>query len=343
MSLEARPQALRLVGGFMITQAMGIVARLGIADLVAERPRSVVELAAESGVGVDALARVVRALASVGVFRTDDGLVRNTAVGDLLREDAPGSIRSLAAMSSGEHYRAWGDAYESIRSGEPAFPRVFGSPYFDWLAEHPQEADGFNRAMAAGTVARRDALVARDWASVESVVDVGGGTGSLLAALLVAHPHLRGVIVDLPHACDDAQATIVAAGLEARCAFVEGSFFERVPDGADVYILSKILHDWDDEQAVAILRVCRDATRSSSRLLIVDTVLRPGDEPDWGKVLDLHMLVMLGGRERSEAQWRVLLAESGFALDRVVPGGPGTFLEAAPDEPGRLPSTGASD
>lgn len=343
MSLEARPQALHLLGGFMITQAMGVAARLGIADLVAERPRTVAELAAETGVNADRLARVVRALASVGVFTTEEGLVQTTAVGDLLCSNATGSLRALATSFSGEHYRAWTDAFETVLTGEPAFPRVFGSPYFDWLAEHPREAGVFNRAMAAGSGLRRATLVERDWAAVETVVDVGGGTGSLLTAVLVAHPHLRGVVVDLPHVRDGALATIAQAGLEARCTFVEESFFERVPEDADVYILSHILHDWDDEQATAILRVCRAAVRPASRLLIVDAVLRPGDEPDWVKVIDLHMLVMLGGRERSESEWRALLADGGFALDRVVLSGPGTIVEATPGELGRLPSTGSSD
>ncbi len=331
MSLEARPQALHLLGGFMITQAMGAVARLGIADLVAEQPRTVAQLAEETGVDVGGLTRVVRALASVGVFATEDGLVRTTAIGDLLRAGAPGSIHALAIAFSSEHYAAWGDAHESIRTGEPAFPRLFGSPYFEWLGSHPGEADVFNRAMASATAAKHGVLVGRDWADVETVVDVGGGTGSLLGAILSTQPHLHGVVVDLPHARAGAEATIAAAGLEDRFSFVEASFFEAVPDGADVYILSQILHDWNDEQARAILRVCRAASRPDSRLLIVDAVLRPGDEPDWAKVIDLHMLVMLGGRERSEEEWRSLLAEGGFTLDRIVPAGPGTVVEATPD------------
>ncbi len=330
MSSDARPRALHLLGGYMVTQALAAVARLGIADLVAERPRTVDELAAETGANREALARIIRALASVGVFTTTDGLVRTTEIGELFREDVPGSLRWLALPFSHEHYRAWGDAFETVQTGQPAFPRVFGSEYFEWLATHPAESDAFNRAMAAGAAARRTVLVERDWSDVETVVDVGGGTGTMLAGVLANHPNLRGTVFDLEHSRGEAETTIELAGLGDRCSFAAGSFFDRVPDGADVYLLAQILHDWDDERATAILRVCRAAARPDSRLLLVEAVLQPGDEPDWAKVLDLHMLVLLGGRERSETEWRALLEQGGFALDSVVRAAASSLLEATP-------------
>ncbi len=329
MSLPVR--ARQLLGGFMVTQALGVAARLDLAELVAERPRTADELAGATGADADALRRLLRTLASIDVFAHDEGgIVRNTELSELLRDSAPGSIRWIAHSMSGEHYRAWADAPESFATGKPAFPRVFGAPYFDWLADHPREAEVFNRAMGGSASMRQGALVAADWSQTESVVDVGGGTGTMLAAVLGAHEHLRGVVFDLPLARSGAEETIAAAGLSGRCSFVAGSFFEAVPEGADAYVLSQILHDWEDDRAAAILRVCRAAARPDSRLLLVEGVLAPGDAPDWKKLLDLHMLVLVGGRERTADEWEALLAAGGFRLDRIVDGDTTSVLEASP-------------
>jgi hypothetical protein len=199
---------------------------------------------------------------------------------------------------------------------------------FDWLAEHPEGSELFNRSMAAGAAARRATLLARDWSGTETVVDVGGGNGTMLTSLLAQETHLRGVVFDLPHLRDDAQATIDATGLGDRCAFEGGSFFERVPDGGDAYVLSQILHDWDDDDAARILEVCSAAVRPESQLVLGEVVLVPGDELDWGKFLDLHMLVLLGGRERSEDEWRRLLDRGGFTLVASNPAA--LLIEAVP-------------
>lgn len=322
-----RMRLLHLVGGFMVTQTIGAVVRLGIPELVTDRPRSVSELAEASGADADALARAIRALASLGVFEQADGVVRHTELSELLRRDAPGSVEGQARLFSGFHYATWGDAFETFRTGEPAFPRVHGKPMFDWFDDHADEAATFNRAMAQRAAGRRSSLLDRDWSGERTVVDVGGGTGATLTALLAANPHLSGTILDLEHAREGAEAAIAAEGLGDRCAFVAGSFFEEVPRGADAYVLSAILHDWSDERAGAILRTCRAATRPEARLLLVEAVIAPGDEPDWMKLLDLHMLVALGGRERTEDDWRALLAANGFRLEPLaVPG----LLEASP-------------
>lgn len=327
MSMPPRMRLLHLASGFMITQTIGAVVRLGIPELVGERPRSVAELAEASGANPDALRRALRTLASLGVFEQADGVVRHSELSELLRRDAPGSVEGQARLFSGFHYATWADAFETFQTGEPAFPRVHGAPMFDWFADHPDEADTFNRAMEQRAMGRRTPLVDRDWSRERTVVDVGGGTGATLTALLAAHPHLSGTIVDLEHARDGAEAAIAAAGLGDRCAFVAGSFFEQVPAGADAYVLSAILHDWSDERAGAILGTCRTAMRPDARLLLVEAVIAPGDEPDWMKLLDLHMLVALGGRERSEDDWRELLAANGFRL--ATPAVPG-LLEATP-------------
>jgi hypothetical protein len=318
---------LNLVGGYMVTQTIGAVVRLGIPELVSEQPRSAAELAEASGADPDALGRAIRALASLGVFEQADGVVRHTELSDLLRRDAPGSVEGQARLFAGFHYATWGDALETFRTGEPAFPRVHGKPMFDWFGDHPDEAATFDRAMAQRAVGRRTALLERDWSRERTVVDVGGGTGATLTALLAANPHLSGTIVDLEHVRAGAEATIAAAGLGDRCAFAAGSFFDELPAGADAYVLSAILHDWDDERASVILRTCRAAMRPEARLLLVEAVIAPGDEPDWMKLLDLHMLVALGGRERTEDEWRTLLGANGFRLEPEAVSG---LLEAAP-------------
>jgi hypothetical protein len=307
-----------LLGGFMITQALRTAARLRIADLVHDRPRTSAELAEASGADAVVLGRVLRALASVGVFSHEAGVVQQTELSEMLRSDVPGSVRSHAEMFGGMHFRAWSEADESFRTGEPVFERVFGLPFFDWLTEHPTESETFNKAMAASSTVRRVALLERNWSDVTTVVDVGGGTGTLLTSLLERESHLRGLVYDLPHLRDGAEATIEAASLGDRCSFQGGSFFEHVPAGADVYILSHILHDWGDEDALRILRSCAAAVDRESRLVLVEAIVEPGDEPDWTKLLDLHMLVVLGGRERSEDEWRRLLEHGGFELLRPV-------------------------
>jgi hypothetical protein len=308
-----------LLGGFVISQALATAARLDVAELVHERPRTAEELSAATGTDPDALARVLRALASVGVFAHVDGVVHQTELSELLRQDVPGSVHGHAEVFRTVHYRAFEGADESFRTGEPAFEHVFGTGLFDWLAAHPEDLDSFNRSMAAGAYARRAGLLARDWTDTRTIVDVRGGTGAMLTALLQQEPHLQGVVFDLPHLRGEAEATIAAAGLGDRCSFESGSFFEEIPGGADVYILSQILHDWNDDVAVSILDTVAEAMRPESRLLLVEVVLGPGDGADWGKLLDLFMLVLLAGRERTEDEWRAVLGRGGFTLVDVDP------------------------
>lgn len=323
MTASARERLLMLLGGFVVSQALATVARLGLAELVHERPRTAEELAEATGTHPDALARVLRALASVGVFAHVDGVVHHTELSELLRQDVAGSVHGHAEMFRTVHYRAFEGADESFRTGESAFEPVFGTGLFDWLATHPDDLDSFNRSMAAGAKARRAGLLACDWTDARTIVDVGGGTGAMLTALLEQERHLQGVVFDLPHLRGEAEATIAAAGLGDRCSFEGGSFFEEVTGGADVYILSQILHDWNDDVAVSILETLADAMRPDSRLLLVEVVLGPGDGADWGKFLDLFMLVLLGGRERTEDEWRAVLGRGGFML---VAADPAAFL-----------------
>ncbi|MDE3097632.1 MAG: methyltransferase, partial [Chloroflexota bacterium] len=253
-----------------------------------------------------------------------------TPLSQALREDAPHSVRHFLLMNGCEIYRAWGEAAHSVRTGSPAFERVFGASHFDYLSEHPEAAAVFNRAMAEGAAGRAAALIDYAWEGISTVVDVGGGDATLLTRLLAAHPQLRGVAFDLPHAREAAEATIGAAALDGRCAFLTGDFFADPLPPADAYLLAQILHDWDDDRAGAILRNCRRSLGDRGRLLLWEAIVPEGPEPHPAKLIDLQMLIVPGGRERTETEWRQLLAESGFRLTRTIPAGAGAVLEAVP-------------
>jgi hypothetical protein len=301
-----------LVRGAMATKALGLVADLGIADKLADGPRPVAELATETGADEDALHRFLRALASDGVFSEErPGVFANTARTD--------SWREFAHLFGDVWYRTFLDAEHSVRTGEPAFPRAFGTDFWAWLGQNPDEGAAFNRAMASGTDQEIDWLVDREWRDGETVVDVGGGNGATLVALLHRRPKLRGVVFDLPETARDAEVLVASSGLSDRCSVAAGSFFERVPPG-DVYVLGRILHDWDDEHAAQILRTIRTAAPPHARVVIGDAVIPPGNEPHGNKWLDLLMLVLLRGRERNEEEWRRLLADSGFDVASISDG-----------------------
>jgi hypothetical protein len=286
--------------GALGTRAMGVVAELRIADRLAGGPRPVAELAHETGADPDTLHRLLRALASDGVFaERAPGVFGNTTASELLVGDG---WSDFATLFGGVWYRATSGLGTT---GGATFPRDFGTDFWSWLAEHPDQRAAFDRAMQQGKEERVERLAALDWRGDETVVDVGGGNGTLLAGLLELKPGLRGIVVDLPETVRDEGA------LGERITFVEGSFFERVPTG-DAYILSTILHDWDDARATAILETIRQAAPADARLIIIETVVPEGNEPNGAKWLDLLMLTLFGGRERNDEQWRALLAAGGF-------------------------------
>jgi O-methyltransferase domain/Dimerisation domain len=292
-------QVWNLARGALGTRALALVADLGVAEALAGGPRSSAELARRLGADADTLHRLLRALASDGVFAEDEpGVFRNTEASELLR-NGWGSFAHLFGTS-------WLEAAAELdASGKASFPQAFGAEFWPWLADHPAERAVFDHAMEMGNERRADTLAALAWRGDETVVDVGGGNGSLLVGLLARQPGLSGIVFDL------AETTRDEAGLGDRCTFVAGSFFEQVPAG-DVYILSTILHDWDDESATRILRTIRDHAPADARLLVIDAVVSEGNEPHGAKWLDLLMLVLAGGRERDEDQWRALLAGGGF-------------------------------
>jgi hypothetical protein len=297
-----------LLRGALGTRALALVSELGVTDALASGPRAVAEVAPEVGADAATLHRLLRALASDGVFAEEaPGVFRNTEASELLRG---GGWSDFAHLFGGVWYRT----VERLDArGKPVFPDMFGADFWSWLADHPHERAAFDRAMEQGKERRVERLAALDWRGDETVVDVGGGNGSLLVELLRGQPGLRGIVFDLPETVRD------EAALGDRCTFVAGSFFESVPEG-DVYVLSTILHDWDDERAAAILRTIRAAAVPGTRLLVMDAVVAAGNEPHGAKWLDLLMLVLLDGRERDEAQWRALLLTGGFEPVRIEDG-----------------------
>jgi hypothetical protein len=321
-----------MFAGFAMTHSIYAAAKLGIADLLDAGPRTAEELAGPAGVHAPSLYRLLRALAGVGVFtETAPETFALTPMAERLRTDAPDSLRAWAIVTGEIVARSWGGLMHSLQTGQPAFESVFGMPIFEYLEGHPETAAEFDCHQAQGGRALH-AAVARslDFAANDTIIDLGGGNGSLAAAILERHPELRAVIVDLPHLIERARATADPA-LRSRCEFAAGSFFDNVPPDGDTYLLSRVLHDWDDDQAATILANCRCAMRTDARLLVIERIVPPGDQPHEGKFMDLNMLVIAGGRERTEPEYRALLERSGLQLDRVIDTGTAvSVLEATP-------------
>lgn len=298
--------------GALVTRTLALVAELDIARRLADGPRPVAELATETGADADTLQRLLRALASDGIFAEEEpGVFRNTPASELLTVDGWDDFARLFGGT-------WLEAIRGLDvSGEASFPRVLGQEFWSWFASHPEERASFDRAMAQGWQGRLERLETVEWRGDETIVDVGGGNGSLLGAFLERHPGMRGIVLDLPETVRN------EASFGERLAFVEGSFFESVPPG-DAHILSTIIHDWDDEAGKRIL----DTVRASAgeRLVLLESVIEPGNQPQGAKWLDLLMLVIARGRERTEEEWRALLAASGWEPTRFGKG----VIEARP-------------
>ena len=312
---------LQVLSGYWSARAVYIAAKLGLADLVQDGPRTPAELAELTETHAPSLHRVLRALASIGWFQEDAfGRFGSTALTSALQTDAPGSLRSLAMTELGEeHYPAWGDLMFSVKTGKLAFDEVFGLPNWEFWATHPENAQIFNQAMSEVTAVLEPAvLAASDFSGFNKIVDVGGGKGTLIAAILGACPNARGVVLDLPHVIELGRQFIDDQGLSTRCELVPGDAFDAVPEGGDAYILKWVIHDWDDARSVALLKNCHRAMSPNGNLFVIEAVIPPGNEPFFHKLMDLNMLVMTGGRERTEAEYRALFEAGGFHLNRVI-------------------------
>ncbi|MER7820193.1 methyltransferase [Streptomyces sp. NPDC096153] len=321
----------RKIMGHIVSQAIHAVSQLGVPDLLAKNPVSLPELAAATGSHMDALQRFMRVLSAEGVFDEPyPDTFTLTEMGELLRTDVDGSLKNLSSLMAGEAYHAWSEAGHSLLTGKPAFDHAYGLPYFDWLAKNPEAAQNFHQGQAGLVKMRLIPLLEREWGPNDEVVDVGGGNGTLLISLLKENEGMRGIVFDLPQALDQTQQALANAGLTDRAVCLAGDFFTSVPAGADVYVLSQILHDWDDQNAASILKQCHAAMTPKSRLLILDQVLpkhdrlHPPAHPS--ALLDLHMLILLGGRERSEDSWNILLNECGFRVTSEIKKGPRSSL-----------------
>jgi ubiquinone/menaquinone biosynthesis C-methylase UbiE len=335
----ALQQVARLMDGYLATQLLYVAASLRLADHLADGPRDAATLAADVGADPSALYRVLRGLAAEGLLGEEpDGRFRLTAPGACLRGDVPSSLRG-AIMARGElYYAGTAGLLAAVQRGGAAFEHAYGLRLFDYLAEHPGLGAAFQASMTDRSRQEAEHVVsAYDFGTASRVVDVGGGQGILLAAIMQAAPALRGVLFDRPTVVERARQRFVDAGLDRRCEVVPGDFFEAVPAGGDMYLLSRVIHDWDDAEATQILATCRAAMGPDGTLLLVESILpeRAADQPSaiW---MDLHMLVLARGRERTLEEYARLLDAAGFALRRAVStGSPAgiSIIEAAPTGP----------
>jgi hypothetical protein len=308
-----------LLSGAWLGQACYTVAKLGIADLLAAGPETAPNLAARCGADPDALLRLLRALASVGLF-TQRGreTFELTGAGSLLRSDVPASARASAIMLGEEVFRSFAELPHAVRTGTPAFDQAYGQPMYTYLATHPEVARTFHAALGSHRTVPA-ALSRCDVGGARTIVDVGGGDGALLAALLTGRPETRGVLLELPEAIRQASTRFAEAGVADRVTLVEGSFFDRVPGEGDLYLLARCLHNWSDDRALAILRTVREAMRPGARLVVLEKVVPDGPGPSQAKIFDLLMLAMVEGRNRTDGEYRELIGRGGFDVVAVHP------------------------
>jgi O-methyltransferase domain/Dimerisation domain len=323
LPLEQGQRLLDLLGGYRVSQALYVAATLDIAGLLSNGPRSSEDLAAVTSTHAPSLYRLLRLLAGVGLFdEVAPHVFGLTPLGAGLRDDVEGNLRANTMMVlSPAEWEAWGHLLDTVRTGETAFDHVHGMGRFQYLSEHPDEAEMFDRAMTSNTaLSGRAILASYDFSGIERLVDVGGGHGLLLATILQAYPTMRGILFDRPEVVLGAPMLLEAAGVADRCDVRSGDFFEHVPDGADAYVLRQIIHDWNDSAATRILRNCHDAIPASGKLLVIERRL----ERDYRNallvlLLDMQMLVTLGGGERTDDEYRLLFAAAGFDLSAIAP------------------------
>lgn len=322
MSQELPPpmQMMKMFMGAWVAQAVGAAARLGVADHLVSGPATAEELAKKTDASADGLHRLMRALASIGVFTMEGDRFALNPLGETLRTGVPGSMRSIAiAETDTAHWLTWGRFTDAVKQGRGMARDALGMDPWDYYGKHPEDGVTFSRAMAdISGIASEPVLAAYDFSSVESIVDVGGAHGALLGAILKKYPKAKGAILDRPPVAESAKGAIEAAGLKDRVDIVPGDFFKEVPKGADLYLLKHILHDWDDAHCVDILRTVRAAMKPTSKLLVVEMALPREAFPTPAHLMDLNMLVMLSGRERTNEEYAALLEKVGLKASQFI-------------------------
>ena len=312
---------MQLLAGAWVTQAIATAARLGIPDALASGPKTVDEIAAKAGANRGATKRLMRMLTGIGVFApAEGGRYALNPLSERLREETPGSLKHMfIAETDGVHWRCWEKVADAVRTGLPRPKPVFGKPAFDYYAENKDEGEQFGRAMAnVSGLASKFVLDAYDFGGLKTIMDVGGGNGSMVRTILGKYPQARGIVADLPYIADQANAAIREAGMSERCRFEPTDFFQSVPKGADGHLLKFVLHDWNDDECATILRNCRSAIEPGGRLMVLEVVVPDAPGPDFSHMMDMNMLVMTGGMERTAAEYETLLARGGFRLKRIV-------------------------
>jgi hypothetical protein len=310
-------QLARLVSGYWYTQTIYVATKLGIAEHLKDGPKSAHELAQATGTNPRALYRLLRALASISIFAEEEGKFSLTPLAECLLDP---SAKAMATMRGDFQYRAWGELLYSVQTGASAFEKVYGKPVFDFLSENPEPGKLFDQAMTGVHGRETGAMLeAYDFTGIKTLADIGGGNGSVITAILKKYPAMQGIIFDLSGVMERTKANLKVAGLEGRCRIVPGNFFQAVPPGADAYLMRHIIHDWDDDKSLAILRNCRQAMDKGDKLLVVEGVVPPGNEPSVSKFFDLAMMVSPGGMERTEDEYRQMFEAGGFRLKRIVP------------------------
>ena len=316
-------QMTQMMSGYWVSQCIYVAAKLGIADLLVVSPQSYQAIAASTHTNASALYRVLRALASIGIFlETEAGTFAMTPLAAYLRSDSPESLQAMAIMlGEPEHYQAWGDLLYSVQTGDPAFDKRFGKGVFEYFGSNADAAIIFEKSMNSFSAMELRAIApAYDFSEFKTFVDVGGGYGELIAEILQSYPDSKGILFDEKYVIDNAASTLKKHGIDDRCECVSGSFFDNVPSGADAYLLKHIVHDWDDQRAIQILQTCQRSMSERSKILVMEQLVPSGNTPSGAKMLDINMLVMCpGGKERTEAEFQYIFEQAGLKLLRIVP------------------------
>lgn len=315
--VEVAPQEtmLSLIGGFWVARSIYLAAQLGVADLFDDQPKTITQLAAATNTDPRSLYRLLRALGSVGIFtEVSDQAFALTPLGATLKSDSPGSMRYAALAQMGDdHSLGWNNGLHSLQTGEVAFDAAAGMPLWAYYAQHPELGQVFSQSMTSmGSAIAQAVAASYDFSGFNTIVDVGGAQGSLISTIMRANPHLKGILFDLPEIISNIQ-------VDQKIQPVAGNFFESVPTGGDAYLMRWIIHDWNDEKSSIILKNCHQAMPNDGKLLLIESILPPGNEPSPAKFIDMIMLLMTGGRERTEEEYRALLRSNGFELTRVIP------------------------